>query len=84
MAGCNCSKNAKPTGFGSNDRTGQGRTARPAQPATPVPLNGAQEQAAAAGATQSFTMRDRSGRVQSFGSRLERSAFLTRNGGTII
>lgn len=83
--GCNCSKNAKPTGFGSNDRSGQSRSAHtPDQAQESAPLNGAQQQAAAAGAQQSFTLRDRAGKVQSFGSRLERSAFQTRNGGTII
>lgn len=81
---CNCGKNAKPTGFGSNDRTASSRTAS-SQPAQPVPLNGAQQQALDSGSTvQSFTLRDQSGRVQSFGSRLERNAFRERNGGTIL
>lgn len=79
---CGCNKNARPTGFGVSSTQEQIDQNLAAQRAT---LNGAQEQALASGSTtQSFTMRDRSGTVQSFGSRLERNAFIAREGGTII
>ena len=82
MGGCNCGKNAKPTGFGVNPRQEQSELNALVRANEP---NGAQQQAAAAQSTQqSFSVRDRGGKVQSFGSRLERNAFITREGGTIL
>lgn len=87
MGECNCGKNGRPTGFGTNPRQEQqiqndllsGRSG------AERPLNGAQQQARESGSTQqSFTLRDRAGRVQHFGSALERNAFYARQGGTIL
>lgn len=84
MGNCNCGKNAKPTGFGvspGQEQQDQNRTVLEQQSRA---MNAAQEQAIASGGRQSFTLRDRSGSVQSFGSTLERNAFIAREGGTIL
>lgn len=83
MGACNCGKNARPTGFGSNPRQEQEQLQESLLAGQSAPRNGAQEQAAASGNSQSFTMRDRSGRTQTFGSALERNAFMARQGGSI-
>ena len=83
--GCNCNKNASPTGFGSTPRTAeQQQLNQQVQSQQNVPLNGAQQQAVASGSQQSFRLRDSSGRLQSFGSALERNAYRVRNGGVIL
>lgn len=84
MGDCNCGKNARPTGFGSNPRQEQQQLQENLLARQDAPRNGAQEQAAASGNTQSFSLRDRSGTVQSFGSALERNAFMARQGGSVV
>ncbi|QGZ16707.1 hypothetical protein PBI_DEWDROP_59 [Microbacterium phage Dewdrop] len=84
MGDCNCGKNSRPTGFGSNPTQEQRLQEQLLAQSRNQPMNGAQEQARAAGGQQSFTLRDRSGAVQSFGSSLERNAFMARQGGTIL
>ncbi|AWN07727.1 hypothetical protein HOT31_gp056 [Microbacterium phage Hendrix] len=84
MGECNCGKNARPTGFGTNPRQEQ-QVQNELLSSADRPLNGAQQQARESGsATQSFTLRDRSGHVQHFGSALERNAYYARQGGTIL
>ncbi|QNJ55945.1 hypothetical protein SEA_RASPUTIA_55 [Microbacterium phage Rasputia] len=84
MGNCNCGSNARPTGFGTNPRDEQ-RQQQEAVANQRQALNGAQQQARDSGSrTQSFTLRDRAGQVQHFGSALERSAFMARQGGTIV
>jgi len=87
MGDCNCRKNARPTGFGSTARQGEAEANRSGSTTLNQEsraMNAAQEQAVQAGGQASFALRDRSGRVQSFGSRLERNAFMAREGGTIV
>lgn len=84
MGDCNCKKNARPTGFGVNPRQEQNDQNSRVLDQQSRAVNAAQEQAIAAGGQQSFTLRDRSGTVQSFGSKLERQAFMVREGGTIL
>lgn len=84
MGDCNCGKNARPTGFGSNP-TQEQRLQEQLLAQQDRPLNGAQQQARESGSSQqSFQLRDRAGQVQHFGSALERNAFMARQGGTIV
>lgn len=84
MGDCNCGKNARPTGFGVNPRDEQRQQDALVARQSERPLNGAQQQARDSGSTQhSYTLRDRAGTVQHFGSALERNAFMARQGGTI-
>ncbi len=84
MGGCNCGKNGAPTGWGSTPTAEQLQQQQAEEQARQVPQNAAQEQALASGSSMGFALRDRTGRTQTFGSTLERNAFLARNGGSII
>lgn len=64
--GCRCKKPNRPTGFGVKEKTKAPESPSPASP----PPNTA----------QSFTLVDRSGRTQTFGSKLERDAAQRRLG----
>lgn len=84
MGDCNCGKNARPTGFGTNLNAEQRAQVEEVARQGLAPSNGAQQQAVAAGGVQGFNLRTSDGRVQSFGSALERNAHKVRHGGTII
>lgn len=77
--GCNCGKGrAKTPAVATTDRQRPAPIVPPRQsprPAPPPPMG--------SGRTQSFVLTDASGRVQSFGSRLEAAAAAIRWGGEV-
>lgn len=82
--GCNCSKNkAQPTGFARPSTATQDATRAAAGIQTPQPQASGTD-TSTKGATESFTLQDRNGRTQSFGSKLEANAARVRAGGGTI
>ncbi|MDF2694843.1 MAG: hypothetical protein K0S65_3226 [Labilithrix sp.] len=83
MGGCNCGKST-PTGYGTPLTAEQRAQQAAIQAQSQQPTNAAQAQAVASGQPMGFALRTSDGRVQSFGSALERNAEKARRGGTII